>query len=568
MKPWVSIAVVVASLWNMPVRAQDASIGLFDLSGQTQLSVKRSDCAAVVQLNFEATIDEPLVLLRFVHMPLPAACPTDLQEPLAVVVRDDEQLSPTGSDIVIRNRPLAISAFLPEAACATDDGAEDNVRLCAQLHVPGELTARAVAGRDLRYDTIVPSAPVIDDVEVADGALTAVLADNSTDDDVVRFAVQVRRCDAGGEGEGEGEGEGNSEVPSLCDATTDYVETADLVVSGLVNDKQHEVRAVNIDDVGNRSEPSTAVLATPVGDLGFLARYEGQETAWSCDPSGCGSSGAGLLLLPLIFRRRRKRSSVMALTVLCVLATTHARAEVTTDAEKKYWQGIGRDTLSLSVSSYTPGIDQPGQFQAYRCSFGANPLLRIGMADDMHVWDGFGSLAVHIGGDATQANGFAQPLGSAGSNECQSPTKTKVQMTLVTASLGLTYAFDPLLDAWTVPFVPYVRGGLLGTAYAFTRAGSYDGGGVNPVGLRLGYEGALGMLVALDWLDLINPFTPLSTQRARVDGVLDHTFGFVEASYQQIDTFGQPGLPLTPVDTLIKTGLPLVWRAGLAVELL
>jgi len=75
-------------------------------------------------------------------------------------------------------------------------------------------------------------------------------------------------------------------------------------------------------------------------------------------------------------------------------------------------------------------------------------------------------------------------------------------------------------------------------------------------------------MLALDFLDVIDPFSPGTTRRARASGVFDHTFLFVEGAFQDVTSFGAPGFDLSPRDDFGGTGLPVSWRAGLAVELL
>jgi hypothetical protein len=171
--------------------------------------------------------------------------------------------------------------------------------------------------------------------------------------------------------------------------------------------------------------------------------------------------------------------------------------------------------------------------------------------------------------DIAQANGFAQPLEAGDLGTCQEPTKTPTQLTLLSLRPGLTYRFDPLLDWVGFPLVPYGRIGLVGMGYMWSRDGKLGvDNGHNPIGVRYGWEGAVGLMLALDFLDWIDPFTPQSTRRARANGVFDHTFIFVEGAFADVTSFGQPGFDLSPRDAFVGTGLPATFRAGLAVELL
>ena len=196
-------------------------------------------------------------------------------------------------------------------------------------------------------------------------------------------------------------------------------------------------------------------------------------------------------------------------------------------------------------------------------------MPRLSADADLHLFDAFGSLQLSGGFDITQANGFAQPSSAASSLACERPTLTKVQLTLASLRGGLTYRFDPLLDHFWVPLVPYGRVGLVAASYAFSKGGEIEASpSQNPLGARFGVEGALGLMLALDFLDAIDPFTPDATARARANNVFDHTFVFVEGSWQDVRSFGHRGFDLSARDDFLKSGMPVSWKAGVAVELM
>ena len=154
------------------------------------------------------------------------------------------------------------------------------------------------------------------------------------------------------------------------------------------------------------------------------------------------------------------------------------------------------------------------------------------------------------------------------SGACEASTETVVQLTLLKLRPGLTYRADQLLDWFKIPLVPSGRVGLVAAGFAFTKEGAFETGGVEPMGLRFGWEAAAGLMVALDFLDAIDPFVPDTTRRARANGTFDHTFLFAEGAWQPVDTFGRPGLVLSPDDEFIGTHMPVMWKLGVAVELL
>jgi hypothetical protein len=178
-------------------------------------------------------------------------------------------------------------------------------------------------------------------------------------------------------------------------------------------------------------------------------------------------------------------------------------------------------------------------------------------------------LQLTMGFDGSQAQGKAQKSDVIGTGVCGTPTDIDVQMTMFKVRPGLTYRLDPLLDWWSVPLVPYGRAGFVALGYAFTKDGDLDNtGSTDPLGVRLGFEFAAGMMLALDFLDSIDPFVPDTTRRGRANGTFDHTFLFVEGAWQPVTTFGQPGFVFSPDDTFFGTRMPVLWKIGIAVELL
>jgi hypothetical protein len=239
---------------------------------------------------------------------------------------------------------------------------------------------------------------------------------------------------------------------------------------------------------------------------------------------------------------------------------------------------FGRTTLALSFGEYKPNLDSEKTstgniFPIYGCFYKDANLPEVGADADFHVWDGFGSLQLSLGLAVSQASGFTQPLSTTSTGACGTPTTTPTQLTMLKLKPGVTYRFDPLLDSVGFPLVPYGRIGLIGLGYMFTTNGKIDTGGqaqskpVNPLGARFGYEAAVGLSLALDFLDPIDPFIPDTTQRARSNGAFEHSYLFVEGAFQDITTFGQPGFVFSPSENLFATGWPVTLRAGVAVEL-
>lgn len=246
----------------------------------------------------------------------------------------------------------------------------------------------------------------------------------------------------------------------------------------------------------------------------------------------------------------------------------------------------GQLTTTIKVGPYVPAIDsevRDGEkiTPIYSCFFedgilpmGINPMLGVDL--DLHVFDLFGSLEAGVGLSFTQARGTALSVASTTTGACGGGEGTgSVELTIGMMRPALTYRLDPLLDYFGFPLVPYARVGLLGAVYAFTADGAWDNptssNGHNPLGLRFGWEGAVGLMLALDFIDM-RQFWSLVANRSwpplHKSRILEHAFLLVEAQTQSIDTFGQPGLVLTPEDRVFGTRLPLMVNIGVAMEIM
>lgn len=387
--------------------------------------------------------------------------------------------------------------------------------------------------------------------------------------------------------------------PSDCGARADYSVVTDdgptVTVTGLVNGDTYEIRVRAVDDFGNAGLFSERVQRTPVAEIGFMAVYEGGKDPLGFDPTplltnlasgdGCSSRAVnssntpwamlGLLVLAgfLGLRRRRRRFGARGLLPFVVIVAATSLPATSASA------AIGDVTVQAGVGPYTPSLDYGQSFPAYACLYKDSLIIpRFDVDVGLHVFDAFGSVQLSLGLGVSQARGKAQPVGGpqvnpyTGLRDCQPVAEdaTSVELTQLTLRPGLTYRADQLLDYFGIPLVPYGRVGFLVGGYAFTKAGLYDnarvGEGINPAGVRLGLEGAVGLMLALDWWDSFHIFQSNTTKRAQALGVFKHAFFYGEVAAQSLDTFGAPGPNLTPTDYVFRTELPIMFSLGVAME--
>jgi len=254
---------------------------------------------------------------------------------------------------------------------------------------------------------------------------------------------------------------------------------------------------------------------------------------------------------------------------------------------------FGQLDLRLQGGPYTPAIDLEtvdgnAIFPVYDCLFQNAIAPRLEGDVAMHLFDGFGSLQLGFGVALTQVTGKAQPVSvledyeATGTLTCDKSVHTDenattVEMTQAIFRPSLIYNFDLLLDMFDIPLVPYGRIGLLGSLYGFTKDAQFTTSsllaGRERAGFRLGYEGALGLMLALDFFEHFTDvplagwsFNSKGSRRNRAIGLWEHAFLSAEVVYQDVNTFGQPGPNLTPMDMVFQTQLPLFFNVGVVIE--
>ncbi len=590
--------VVVATLL-LGAAAASAQPAVTELTIDGKISLtdgyNRADCAGTttMPLRLRVSVSQPSYWARFVLAPsgLPGGvCPTDVEEPELVEVFAAAQLAAI-SGVLELDRNVTPAQLMTADACGDAGLRFTGGAFCLQLIAnPGDLSAVAVQGIALDFDTTTPPAITIDEVTLGDASATLTIGGIPSDEEAYTVLVEYRACPAdnadGGTVVDAGTEADAGTITSLCGATGDFTmaeidESATVELKGLDTSVRLEARVSLRDDFDNVGPVSELTLLEPTPDLGPLDLYDGHGGDLSCSPScGTGTTGTSaaangglgaLFVLALSRRGRRAAAAVIkrhlargvgAALLLAGLLASPARAE------------LGQQTISLAISPYKPAIDTEYVagfqriFPIYSCMFQGATLVEVSGDDDTHLFDGFGSLQLSVGANLAQARGKAQPQSALVSGACETSTTSDVELTMVKLRPGLTYRADQLLDLWQVPLVPYGRVGLVAAGFAFTKEGAFDVGSVEPVGWRFGFEAAAGLMVALDFLDAIDPFVPDTTRRARANGTFDHTFLFAEGAWQQVDSFGRPGLVLSPDDELLGTRMPVMWKLGVAVELL
>ncbi|USN51412.1 MAG: hypothetical protein H6731_03110 [Myxococcales bacterium] len=338
-----------------------------------------------------------------------------------------------------------------------------------------------------------------------------------------------------------------------------------IKIKNLKNKVEYVLKVRPLDHNATAYEWSKTYTFTPIPVLLPLNSYngDGSQVSWSCQTSSSSSFSflllVGLFFIGLRIKKFKKSSSVAILCLTFFLMPakdSHAR--------------LGQFNIGLLGSMYRPDLDSEKNgkiFPFYKSYFRKsssdddgpiNPLL--GFEADVHLFDNYGSLQLGLGVGYTFTQGQALEADVNDGADINKPVSS------ISATLHM-YQFRPqltyLMDYFKeyVPLVPYVRGALIAHGYSFTsNIDSSKKFATDPHGFRFGYQGALGLMLMLDFLE------PGAVRAARGSGTLDHVYLKGELSYTKIDTFGSKGFQFSAKDVM-GTSLPLMWTFGLVFEL-
>lgn len=478
---------------------------------------------------------------------------------------------PVDSGVELRSA-LSRDELLGTGACGgkLDVGRRFEGVLCLQVRDEVDATLLATQAVDVAFDTAVPLPPAVADLSGDDDTITATV--ETDPDEPWTLRVEHRRCTGDAVIIDNADGEDDA---SSCGARGAFLveegPAPTVAVAGLAPRSTWEVRLRVVDDFDNVSAPTEVMRVTLRDSLGLVDLLE------PTPPASCASASAvpawGIsALLPLWlcrsttgrrWRRRRRWTGGAGLALLGAVLTL---APSSTRAQNATTSSDGRWTASLAVGLHHPDVDGASRLPVWKCLYGDASLVPVSGDVGVHLYDGFGSLQLSLGVMGAQARGLAASSSSSSSSVgCPASTSLPLQFAMLGGRAGLTWRLDQLLDTWEIPVVPYARVGGVALGYMLSKRSVVEHRnertGLDGAGLRLGVEAAGGVMLALDLLDRA------AAKRARAYSGLAHGFVFIEAAAQELGLQGLP-LDLTPVDRALRTGLPLSFRVGLAVELL
>lgn len=188
--------------------------------------------------------------------------------------------------------------------------------------------------------------------------------------------------------------------------------------------------------------------------------------------------------------------------------------------------------VELKLGSYFPQIDAESGIQSaiaagdiskgpYATAFGDKHILLFQLEYDHEFFQAFGS----ISGALSAGYGEVYGKGVFDSDTSQASSDS-TSLKVWPLKLLAVYRFDVLLQRWHIPFVPFVKGGLVCELWRISNGsgGTATADGRDGQGANWGWEGDIGLAFALDWLD-----SDLA-QDMDIDLGINHTYLFGEWS--------------------------------------
>lgn len=190
--------------------------------------------------------------------------------------------------------------------------------------------------------------------------------------------------------------------------------------------------------------------------------------------------------------------------------------------------------LELHFGLYTPAVDE--QFKTatpWRDVFGGESMTLIGLHVDYQLWQGHGTFA--LGGGA----GYGWVSGTALTTDEAATTKDSVGFNIVPLEANLIYRWDWAAVEHGVPFVPYVKVGLVAMVWwatdandSIAKAKDLDGVSRSGQGVTFGWQVGGGLQFLLDVL------APGTAAEFDEESGVNNSFIFAEFMHRDVNDFG------------------------------
>ena len=197
------------------------------------------------------------------------------------------------------------------------------------------------------------------------------------------------------------------------------------------------------------------------------------------------------------------------------------------------WKGF--TSVELKFGGMHPDVDRtPGLTGTpYQSSFGNGTMLTVQLEGDHFFWTGFGSFG--LGFSAAYAEKYAGAKYAAGG-----PAPVKTSLRILPLKLLAVYRMDYAAIRWHVPFVPFLKAGII-----YEPWWASTGGSVDYVGTERGGGGRLGYGLTAGLAFLLDVIEPRLAKDAEVDAGILHTYFLAEYDSDVVPAFGGQGIDLS-----------------------
>jgi hypothetical protein len=248
--------------------------------------------------------------------------------------------------------------------------------------------------------------------------------------------------------------------------------------------------------------------------------------------------------------QRLVTAALVAATV--TLAGSPARAQAILAEDARRLRTPQHFALEMRFGPYRPNIDSEfeGSGRApYREFFGDGNKLMMQLELDYQIFQKFGSAGIGVGIGYFAVTGKAFDGRGAGSRTADDST-----LKMFPISVSAVYRFDVLYDRRGIPLVPYAKLGLDYAIWQVTDGNgeiATDGMGGRGRGGTLGWHGAIGVSLVLDFID------PDAAKVFDSEMGVNHTHLFFELNHYDISGLGRSNRMHLGDDT---------WTMGLMFE--
>lgn len=163
----------------------------------------------------------------------------------------------------------------------------------------------------------------------------------------------------------------------------------------------------------------------------------------------------------------------------------------------------------------------------YAQTFGNADMLIGEIELDYQFWRPFGSLAAGF------AIAYAEKFGPAIDAATGQPASESSGLRIVPMKALLVYRFDWLAQKYSVPLVPYVKGGLVVEPWWVVKGGKIEeADGRRAEGVKFGAAATVGLALQIDFLD------PRLARDFDTSAGVNHTYIFAEYAITEVNNFG------------------------------